>query len=52
MRFRLRLSQYVHNEYLKGVNFYKAINLGSEKIDNACAFILPSQTLDSYSALQ
>lgn len=35
MRFRLRLSQYVHNEYLKGVNFYKAINLGSEKIDNA-----------------
>ena len=36
VRFRLRLSQYVHNEYLKGVNFYKAINLGSEKIDNAC----------------
>jgi len=35
VRFRLRLSQYVHNEYLKGVNFYKAINLGSEKIDNA-----------------
>lgn len=46
VRFRLRLSQYVHNEYLKGVNFYKAINLGSEKIDNACALHSPlSQTL-------
>lgn len=39
VRFRLRLSQYVHNEYLKGVNFYKAINLGAEKIDNAYEFI-------------
>jgi ABC-type uncharacterized transport system fused permease/ATPase subunit len=35
IRFRVRLSEYVHNEYLRGVNFYKACNLGSERIDNA-----------------
>lgn len=36
LRFRKRLSEYVHDEYLSGVNFYKACNLGgSERIDNA-----------------
>jgi len=36
LRFRKRLSEYVHDEYLEGVNFYKACNLGgSERIDNA-----------------
>ncbi|EGG16527.1 ABC transporter D family protein [Cavenderia fasciculata] len=31
-----RLSEYVHKEYLEGVNFYKASHLGgSNKIDNA-----------------
>jgi len=36
LRIRVRLSEHVHNEYLKGVNFYKAVNLGGQnKIDNA-----------------
>lgn len=36
LRFRIRLSHYVMNEYLSGVNFYKAIHLGgANKIDNA-----------------
>ncbi|KAF2072540.1 hypothetical protein CYY_006157 [Polysphondylium violaceum] len=36
LRFRKRLSEYVHKEYLEGVNFYKASHLGgSDKIDNA-----------------
>lgn len=36
LRFRVRLSHHVHDVYLKGVNFYKACNLGGEnRIDNA-----------------
>jgi len=36
LRFRKRLSEYVHKEYLEGVNFYKASHLGgTDKIDNA-----------------
>lgn len=36
LRIRMRLSEHVHNEYLKGVNFYKAVNLGgNNRIDNA-----------------
>eukprot|EP01116_Phalansterium_solitarium_P019780 TRINITY_DN5655_c0_g1_i2.p1 TRINITY_DN5655_c0_g1~~TRINITY_DN5655_c0_g1_i2.p1 ORF type:complete len:522 (+),score=122.56 TRINITY_DN5655_c0_g1_i2:114-1679(+) len=35
LRFRQRLSLHVHNEYLRGVNFYKACNLGNTRIDNA-----------------
>jgi ABC-type uncharacterized transport system fused permease/ATPase subunit len=36
LRFRVRLSRYVHDKYLSGVNFYKACNLGGkEKISNA-----------------
>ncbi|EGC30265.1 ABC transporter D family protein [Dictyostelium purpureum] len=36
LRFRKRLSEYVHKEYLEGVNFYKASHLGgADRIDNA-----------------
>eukprot|EP01132_Coremiostelium_polycephalum_P005701 gene5701-7095_t len=36
LRFRKRLSEHVHREYLEGVNFYKASHLGgSDRIDNA-----------------
>jgi ABC-type uncharacterized transport system fused permease/ATPase subunit len=35
IRFRVRLTEHVHDQYLRGVNFYKACNLGSERIDNA-----------------
>jgi ABC-type uncharacterized transport system fused permease/ATPase subunit len=36
LRFRKRLSEHVHDEYLEGVNFYKACNLGGQdRIDNA-----------------
>ncbi|EFA80627.1 ABC transporter D family protein [Heterostelium album PN500] len=36
LRFRKRLSEYVHREYLEGVNFYKASHLGgNNRIDNA-----------------
>ena len=36
LRFRVRLSHYVHNQYLEGVNFYKASNLGgADRIENA-----------------
>lgn len=36
LRFRKRLTNYINNEYLKDVNFYKACNLGGEsRIDNA-----------------
>jgi ABC-type uncharacterized transport system fused permease/ATPase subunit len=35
LRFRIRLSAHVHSQYLKGVNFYKAVNLGKKRIDNA-----------------
>jgi len=32
---RVRLSEYVHSRYLEGTNFYKASNLGDNKIKNA-----------------
>jgi len=36
LRFRVKLSKYVHEKYLAGVNFYKATNLGgNERIDHA-----------------
>jgi ATP-binding cassette subfamily D (ALD) protein 3 len=38
LRFRVRLSEYVHDEYLEGVNFYKASNLSTSdggRIENA-----------------
>eukprot|EP01133_Synstelium_polycarpum_P013610 gene13610-16017_t len=36
LRFRKRLSEHVHREYLEGVNFYKASHLGgANRIDNA-----------------
>lgn len=35
LMFRKRLSEYVHDQYLAGVNFYKACNLGGDRIDNA-----------------
>ncbi|KYQ92710.1 ABC transporter D family protein [Tieghemostelium lacteum] len=36
LRFRKRLSEHVHREYLEGVNFYKASHLGgADRIDNA-----------------
>lgn len=36
LSFRRRLSEHVHAQYLEGVNFYKACNLGGEnRIDNA-----------------
>lgn len=30
LRIRVRLSEHVHSEYLRGVNFYKAANFGGE----------------------
>jgi len=36
LQFRNRLTRHVNNAYLKGVNFYKACNLGGDsRIDNA-----------------
>ena len=36
LQFRHRLTHHVINAYLKGVNFYKAVNLGGDsRIDNA-----------------
>eukprot|EP01114_Cavostelium_apophysatum_P013429 TRINITY_DN3254_c0_g1_i1.p1 TRINITY_DN3254_c0_g1~~TRINITY_DN3254_c0_g1_i1.p1 ORF type:complete len:733 (+),score=209.45 TRINITY_DN3254_c0_g1_i1:91-2289(+) len=36
LRFRYQLSMYINEEYLRGVNFYKACNLGGDsRIDNA-----------------
>lgn len=36
LQFRYRLTHHVNNAYLKGVNFYKAVNLGGDsRIDNA-----------------
>lgn len=35
LRFRMRLTDYILSDYLRGVNFYKATNLGDGKIDNA-----------------
>jgi len=32
---RCRISEYVHQKYLEGTNFYKASNLGNNKIKNA-----------------
>jgi len=32
---RVKLSEYVHSRYLEGTNFYKASNLGDNKIKNA-----------------
>jgi ABC-type uncharacterized transport system fused permease/ATPase subunit len=34
---RVRLSEHVHVVYLEGTNFYKASNLGDNKIKNAYA---------------
>ena len=34
LRVRVRLSNHVHDEYLRGVNFYKANNLGDIHLDN------------------
>eukprot|EP01012_Entosiphon_sulcatum_P020984 TRINITY_DN2580_c0_g1_i1.p1 TRINITY_DN2580_c0_g1~~TRINITY_DN2580_c0_g1_i1.p1 ORF type:complete len:727 (-),score=112.11 TRINITY_DN2580_c0_g1_i1:15-2195(-) len=35
LRIRVRLSEYVNDEYLRGVNFYKAANFGGEnKLDS------------------
>jgi ATP-binding cassette, subfamily D (ALD), member 3 len=35
LRFRERLSVHVHREYIRGTNVYKAVSLGSNRIDNA-----------------
>lgn len=36
LRFRVRLSEHVHEQYLAGTSFYKATNLGgAERIENA-----------------
>lgn len=35
LRIRLNISHYVHERYLDSVSFYKAINLGSGKIEHA-----------------
>lgn len=36
LRFRVKLSRYVHDKYIRGVNFYKATNLGGdERISHA-----------------
>lgn len=41
LTFRKRLTDYVHEQYLKGTNFYKASNLGGDsRIDNALVYIL------------